>query len=221
MEDFATQRRSPRYRMSLPVLYRSLPEGVRVGAGWTQDLSEGGSCVQLDERVWPGTSLNFRLQTERGFIELTARVAWSGETHPEGGTLHGVTFVQVPAVQRQALQGLLHSKQEARETGVRLPLVLSVSCRPKGQPGPPLYGRTGDISRGGLSLRLLHAFPPGMALEITIHAPKGPIPAEGMITWVAPPETRRPGELIQHGLRFTTLDWSTPLSLGLVVAESG
>jgi c-di-GMP-binding flagellar brake protein YcgR len=196
-----------------------MPEGTRVGAGWTQDLGEGGACVRLDERVWPGTSLHFRLQTDRGSIELTARVTWSEEAHSESGTLHGVTFVQVPAVQRKALKELLHTKQEVRESGVRLPLALSVSCRPKGRPGPPLYGRTGDISRGGLSVRLLHAFPPGMALEITIHTPKGPIPAEGMVAWVAPPEERKPGELIQHGLRFTTLDFPTSLSFGLAAVE--
>ena len=65
---------------------------------------------------------------------------------------HGVTFNQVPAAQRQALRDLLRSKEHARESGVRLPLVLSVSCRPKGRSGPPLYGRTGDVSRGGLWL---------------------------------------------------------------------
>jgi hypothetical protein len=58
-----------------------------------------------------------------------------------------------------------------------------------------------------------------MALEITIHTPKGPIPAEGMVAWVAPPEERKPGELIQHGLRFTTLDFPTSLSFGLAAVE--
>jgi hypothetical protein len=176
--------------------------------------------VELDERVWPGTRLQIRLQTDSGSVELMAEVAWSGRPNPEGGTIHGVTFIHVPAAQRRALRDLLGSKTHPRESGMRLPLVLAVSCRPKGKPGPPLYGRTGDISRGGLSLRLLHAFPPGMTLEITLHTPKGPIPAEGMIAWVAPPEKRRPGQLIQHGLRFTTLDWSTSLSLGLAAVES-
>jgi hypothetical protein len=220
MEEYVIQRRFPRYRITLPVLYRFTPGSGGVGAGWTRDLSEGGSCVELDERLWPGTPLQFRLHTDRGSIELKAQVAWSGQSNPDGGNIHGLTFIQVPAPQRQALRDLLRTKEDTRESGIRVPLVLAVSCRPKGRTGPPLYGRTGDISRGGLSLRLLHAFPPGMKMEITLHTPKGPIPAEGMIAWVAPPERRRPGQLIQHGLRFTTLDWSTSLSLGLVAAES-
>lgn len=219
MEEYLIQRRFPRYRMTLPVLYRSTPGSGSVGAGWTRDLSEGGSCVELDERIWPRTPLQIRLHTDRGSFELKAKVAWLGQPNPDGGNLHGVTFIQVPAAQRQELRDLLRTKEDTRESGIRLPLVLAVSCRPKGRTGPPLYGRTGDISRGGLSLRLLHAFPPGMRLEITLHTPKGPIPAEGMIAWVAPPERRRPGQLIQHGLRFTTLDWSTSLSLGLVAVE--
>ena len=220
MEDFTIQRRYPRYRIALPVLYRSTPEAISLGAGWTRDLSEGGACVELDECLWSGTSFQIRLQTDRGSIELKAQVAWIGQPNPEGGTLHGATFIQIPAVQRQALRDLLSVKMKARESGLRLPLVLSVSCRPKGRVGPPLYGRTSDISRGGLSLRLLHVIPPGMALEITLHTPKGPLPAEGKITWVAPPARRKPGQLIQHGLQFTTLDWSTSLYLGLVAAES-
>ncbi len=153
-------------------------------------------------------------------LMLKGQVAWSGQPNPDGGNILGVTFIQVPAAQRQTLRDLLRTKEDSRESGIRVPLVLAVSFRPKGRPGPPLYGRTADISRGGLSLRLLHAFPPGMRLEITIHTPKGPLSAEGMIAWVASPERRRPGQLIQHGLRFTSLEWSTSLSLGLVAVES-
>ena len=221
MEEHVTQPRFPRYRMSLPVLYRSTPGFGSVGAGWTRDLSEGGACVELDERLWPATPVELRLHTDRGSIELKAQVVWSGQPNPDGGNIHGVTFIQVPATRGQALRDLLRTQEDSRESRIRLPLVLAVACRPKGRPGPPLYGRTGDISRGGLSLRLLHAFPPGMKLDIILHTPAGPLPAEGMIAWVAPPDRRRPGQLIHHGLRFTTLDWSISLSLGLGVVESG
>lgn len=220
MEEYTAERLLPRYRIGLPVLYKSRPDAVTVGAGWTRDMSEEGACVELDERLWPGTPLQIRLQTDRGSVELKAKVAWSGQPNLEGGNIHGVTFTQVPAAQRQELRDLLSPKKLARESGTRLPLVLAVSCRPKGKPGPTLYGRTGDISRGGLSLRLLHAVPPGMTLEITLHTLNGPLAVEGTIAWVAPPVRRRPGQLIQHGVRFTALDRSTSLALGLVAVES-
>jgi len=221
MSDWSIHRRFARYRISLPIVHRSIPTGIGAGVGWTRDLSEGGACVELGERLWPQTPIHLCLQTGRGHLEVEARVAWTAEPDSARGcTPHGLAFTKVAEDQLQALRDLILSREQVRQAGVRVPVALPVTFRPKGHSGPSLHGRTGNISRGGLSLRLLQAFPPGMALELTLHTRTGPLTAEGTIAWVAPPERRRPGELIPHGLRFTTFGWATSDSLGLVLAEA-
>jgi len=221
MSDWSIHRRFARYRISLPIVHRSMPTGIGAGVGLTRDLSEGGACVELGERFWPQTPIQLCLQTDRGHIEVEARVAWTGETDSARGcTPHGMAFTKFAEDQLQLLRDLILSREQVRQAGVRLPVTLPVTFRPKGHSGPSLHGRTGNISRGGLSLRLLQAFPPGTALEVTLQGHTGPLTAEGTIAWVAPPERRRPGELIPHGLRFTTFGWATSDSLGLVLAEA-
>ena len=217
MPDGPVHRQFPRYQLLLPFLYRATPAAIRVGVGWTRDLSEGGACVALAERLPPGSPRWLGLQTDRGPIDTGARVAWAEEAAPNGkGVLHGVTFTQISPEHRQALRDLLRA-QEGREAGVRLPVVLSVTCSLRGRAGPSLSGCTGDISRGGLSLRLLQPLPVGSALEITLHTPRGPLTVAGTVVWVVPPERQRAGQLITHGLRFAPLGWPTLLSLGLVL----
>jgi hypothetical protein len=123
---------------------------------------------------------------------------------------------------------VIYRKGERGDAGIRLPLEVSVTCQPRGEDGspiegrknePPIEGRTGDVGRGGISLRLPTALSPGAALDLTLHTPHGPLTAQGVVVWVAPPE-RRPSEgPIPHGLQFTKLGWSTMLSLGLLLAD--
>jgi hypothetical protein len=79
---------------------------------------------------------------------------------------------------------------------------------------------TGDISRGGLLLLVPEVLPPGSALHIILHTPKGQLAAEGEVVWVEPPGDRAVEPPFRHGLRFTSLGWSTSLSLGLFLAEA-
>lgn len=96
---------------------------------------------------------------------------------------------------------------------------LAVTCQPKAQPGATLDGRTGNISRSGLQLRLPQDLSPGTLLEITLHAPNGPLRVEGSIVWVDPPERRKSGQSIRHGVQFTSSTWSISHALGLVMAD--
>jgi len=83
---------------------------------------------------------------------------------------------------------------------------------------PPRQGRTGDISRAGLLLRLPEALPSDTDLEVTLQTSQGPLTAEGTIVWVEKEEARTPGGLIRHGFRFTNIGWSSELALGHLLA---
>jgi len=215
------QRRFPRYRISLPLLHRpKAATALRVGVGWSRDLSEGGGCVELAERLRPQRPVRILLQTDAGTIEAEARVVWRQDPAPaEGGILHGVAFTHITPGHLQALRDVLYRKGERGDAGIRLPLEVPVTCQPLAQDEPPIAGWTGDVGRGGLLLRLLTIVSPGTALDLTLHTPHGPLTAQGVVVWVATLDQRPAERPIPHGLRFTTRDWSTMLSLGLLLAD--
>jgi hypothetical protein len=66
-------------------------------------------------------------------------------------------------------------------------------------------------------LRLSRSLPPRTELEVILHMSSGPVKAEGVIAWAGSPEGREPGAPIPHGLRFTSLNWSSSLALGLLL----
>ena len=213
-----TLQRPPRYPMRLPFLHKpQAPAPVRAGVGWTRDLSEGGACVELAEALLPQMPLRIRLQTDQGPIEAEAQVVWTGEFRPgRGGVLHGIAFTHLAPTQLQALAGLLLFKGDMREAGVRMPVDLPVTCLSKG-PGATIRGRTGNVSRGGLRLRLPERLPPRTELDVILHMPTGPVKAAGVIAWAGSPEGQEPGAPIQHGMRFTSLSWASSLALGLLL----
>jgi hypothetical protein len=188
--------------------------------GWTHNMGEGGACVELTERLQPQRPIRVRLQTAKGAIELEARVVWSREASSAGGgILHGMAFTQVAPEQLEPLRELFLSEGPMRHAGVRWPLDVSVTCRPQDQTGLPVQGRTGDVGRGGLLLRLPETLPPGTRLEVTLHTPQEPLTVFGEVVWVEAAERQVPGNLIGHGLRFTSLGSSLSSALGLLLAE--
>ena len=110
--DWQARRLFPRYSIQLPLLHKTIPPAyARAGVGWTRNLSEGGACVELAERLQPRSPLHVLLRTDRGAIELEARVAWASEASADGGgVLHGLTFARIAPDQLQALQTLIISK---------------------------------------------------------------------------------------------------------------
>lgn len=221
MPEPSERRQFHRYPIHVPFLHKSEnPGSTSTGVGWTRDLSEGGACVELDRRLSAPTPLQVRLQTDRGAVEAEARVAWIGGRAPEGGgVLHGLAFSRIAPEHFKTLCDVLLPLALRRHTGIRLPLDLAVTCQPTNPPGPPLHGRTGNVNRGGLLLRLPRLLPPGTSLEVTLHTAKAPLTVEGMVVWVEPPEIWKPGESIGHGFQFTAPSWSTMLSLGLLLTE--
>ncbi len=225
MSEWPEPRCFSRYSIQLPVLHDAVsPRSTGSRAGWTRDLSEGGACLELDERLPVPSLLHIRLQTERGAIEVAAQVVWEAGAQEhgerEGGILHGVAFTHLSQDQLQALRELFLSHGQDRRAGVRLPLDFPVTYQPEDPTAAPLQGRAGDVSRGGLLLRLSHVLPLGTALKLTLDRPNGQITAEGEIVWVESPASRTAGQPIRHGLRFTALGWSRSLSLALLMTES-
>jgi hypothetical protein len=212
--------RFPRYQIRLPVLQKTAPTANRVEVGWTRDLSEGGACLELPTRLPSPSRIWLRLQADRGPIELEARVAWSGEPPAPGrGAVHGVAFLGTTGTQRLALHEMLAARGQASESGVRLLLDLPVTCRPGSEPESPLRGRTVELSRGGVLLLLDRPLPSGTSMEVRLHTPRGSLSAEGVVIWAGLPGEGCGSAPVQHGLRLTSLGWSTPLVLGLVLAD--
>ncbi len=221
MIDPPREREFRRYPIQIPLLHRALaPASIRPGVGWTRNLSEGGACLELAERLRPPMSVHVRLRTERRAIGLEAQVVWAGEPGVAGGgVLHGVAFTRITPGERQDVRDLFPSEGRVAQTAVRLPLEVSVTYQRKGRAGPPHPGWTGNASRGGLLLRLPQIVQPGTELELTLHTATGDLTAEGAIVWVESPERQSRGEVIRHGLRFTSLGWSNSLSLGYLLAS--
>jgi hypothetical protein len=220
MESSRAGQRFPRYQIQLPVLQKRTPTASRVEVGWTRDLSEGGACLDLPSRLPALARIWLRLQAERGSIELEARVAWSGEPPAPGrAAAHGVAFLEASAAQRLALHEMLAARKQASESGVRLLLDLPVTCRSGSEPGRQLRGRTVELSRGGVLLLIDRSLPAGTSLDVLLHTPRGSLIAKGVVVWADVSGEDRAGAPVQHGLRLTSLGWTTPLVLGLVLAD--
>lgn len=221
MPDSSAQRRHPRHPLILSILFKSKePAPVKVGVGWTRNVSDGGACLELAERFPLATPLSVILQTDQGSLGVEGKVAWvGGPTAGEGGVLHGVAFQEVTHEQLGALWKLVARKGQARQAAVRVPAKLAVLCRPKREAAPPLQGETGDISREGLLVYLPQVLPSMTPVEIILPTRRDPLTVEARVVWVESPEARLPGQPVRHGLRFTNLSWAHELTLGLLLAE--
>lgn len=221
MPDWLGQRRVSRYPIVVAALYtlESLPPGG-TGTGWTRDLSEGGACLELADRLEVSTSLRVLFRTDQGGITGAAQVIWVGEPDPTGGILHGMSFFRLAPGQREALRDLLLRRGRVWQAVVRVPLELPVTCQVKGQARPPLQGRTGNISRRGLALDLPLVIHPGTVLEVTLHTSHGPLAVDGTIVRVDPLDAQISGEPIRHGFQFTDISHATGMNLGRVLVEA-
>lgn len=212
--------RSSRYPIQLPLLFwRKAGTRTRVGAGWTRELGENGFTAELAERFEVQTLLRVRIQTDRGPIEAEAKIVWIAAATPAGAeNYYGITFTRIEADQLEALRDLILPLSMVAHAGMRLAMDLPVTCRPKGGQDQPLKGQTGEVSRGGMLLRLPQETAPGTVMDLTIHSANGPLVLEGAIVWTQAPEERKPAEMIDHGVRFTSSTWSVSLALGFLLA---
>ena len=221
MSEWAAQRRFPRYMVHLSLLYEiTLPANNGVRVGCTLEMSEGGTCIELAERLAPQTCLRIHLQTQSGPIDVEGRVVWAGAPDLPGGICHGVAFTQIAPAHLPVLRTLLCCPGPERRGGLRFQLDLPVTCHRNGRAGPPLHGRTGDISREGLLLHLPEVLTPGTALVVTLHTPTEPLTMGGQIVWADPPGVRTPGQLIAHGFLVTSRSHASAQALAPLLRES-
>jgi c-di-GMP-binding flagellar brake protein YcgR len=221
MTNWLGRRKYPRYPIVLPVRHEILaPDRPVVGAGWTKDLSEGGACLELSDQFEKSTVLHLSLRTDVGRISLEATVAWTGQPADTGALLHGVTFHPPSTRDREALQNLLIRKRMLWRATVRVRVDLPLTCLAKGQSKSPFHGRTENVSRGGLYLRLPIRCATGTALEVVLRTPAGPISAEGTVVRVEPLDAQILGAPIGHGLQFTQISASAQMELSRVLADA-
>jgi len=226
MTQTVSERRFPRYAVQVPVRHASAATPQAPSrVGWIRNLSQGGACIEMEERLPAPSSLQIRLQTDRGSVDVEAQVVWEAERAPEkpedgGGMLCGVAFTYLAPEQMQAIQTLLPAEGANRRSEVRVPMDLPVTCQARGSEGQPLEGKTGNISRGGLLLRLSQELPAGTLVDLTLHGTEGPIHGEGEVVWMDPPEQRMSGAPIKHGVRFTAMGWSRAQTLALLLTGS-
>jgi hypothetical protein len=179
--------------------------------------------VELAEPLPSRMPLFLRLQTDCGALAVEGQVAWAAEAKrtrvPGGGILHEITFTRMTPEHHQALRDLLLAQRRERRAGVRLPIDLPVLCKPQGAAPAPFRGGIGNLSRGGLMLCLDQPLPPGIVLDVTLRAPRGPITMAGEVVWVDPGYRQSFGDPIRHGVRFHPVDSAGPLALARVLSE--
>ena len=190
MPALLVERRFPRYAIQIPLLHKAETFQTNpFGIAWTRNLSEGGACVEFAAPLQPDSSLDLRLQTDRGAIAAAANVVWVGDSDLTGNSVpHGLTFRLLSSDQRRALQEVVTWGKEQRRADIRLSFEVSVTCQQAGSvQGPPIEGLTGDFSRGGLLLLLPQVLASGTLLALTLQTVRGPLTARGKIVWVESP----------------------------------
>jgi hypothetical protein len=214
-------RRVERHALQLPIRYiPAAAEKAPSQAGWTRDLSEAGAALELNERLPLASRLQVWLFTEQGSLTAEAQVVWEAPVPGEGGgVLHGVAFTSLAAEQVEAIRRLASGERGGRRTGPRLAFQHPVTCQLPGEQGETVTGETGNVSRGGLLLRLALALPSGSPIAFSLPAPQGAISGAGEINWVGPAGDRAPGEPVRHGIHFTALGWAHAWVLALLVTD--
>jgi hypothetical protein len=216
-----TGRQFQRHALQFPIRY--LPaeaDSTRLQTGWTHNLSEGGVAVELNERLPPATRLRVWLFTDRGSLPVEGQVVWEVPApQTSGGVLHGVAFTTLTPEQVEDLRRLTSPEEIGRRGAPRFSVHRPITCRVQEGEAGPVDGETGNVSRGGLLLRMTLALPLGTTIAFTLPTPQGAITGTGEVDWVEAPERHAPGEPIHHGFRFTAMGWADACALAVLVTD--
>lgn len=171
---WAAQRRHARYAVTLTAIYRvHAAPGVPVPhpkPGETANVSEAGACLNLPERLSPGTTLDLMLRGEAALYTFRAEVVWAGEAAPSP-IPHGVRL-EALSRQDQLAWGLLLFEQHQRgsQRATRIAVELPARCLVEGR-ATSLPGDVQNLGVGGLRILLPQLLPVGTAVTVAITSP--------------------------------------------------
>jgi hypothetical protein len=222
--------RPPRFLVALPakvtVVDRAGPGDDRVFTAVTANVSDGGMALDLPEALPPWIPVEVQVETPEGIIALEAVVLWHEglEGRREGvGVRHGFLLSQIPPPARQGWEALLrgvgHLMPSTREN-TRFPLGARAVCQVLGRAGPPLEGRTENISRGGLGLLLPERLTAGTGVEVEVLTRQEPLHMGGRVIWSSPLPVGTKVLAYRHGVVREAGDWPHDFVLDLYLQEA-
>lgn len=118
----AERRRSVRVTSDIPIRYNLPSNQKEFKASRTKNISTGGACTVLNEKLSSGTKLiaEISLPNHRPPVILTAQVVWTSEetTQPDpSGIRHfnvGIEFINISPRDRDRLRTFIDKTQESQ-----------------------------------------------------------------------------------------------------------
>ncbi len=199
----AEQGRHLRYDACLPVVCRAVArteEAPLSLIGMTRNVSLGGLQAELPAAP-PEGAVEILLRVGERAVTAQGRLAWSRPV-PEG-TRCGFAFIGMEAGHAAVWEAFLAQQggPTPRLHG-RLAMDLSITCRLRGRPGRDLAGRLGNVSDGGMLVRLPAPLEVGQEMDVTLLTPETPLVVSATVAWGDRAPLPDEGGLIRHGLRF-------------------
>lgn len=222
--------RPPRFLVALPakvtVVDQVGPGDHRVFTAVTANVSDGGMALDLPEALAPWSPVEVQVETGEGTVVLEAVVLWHedlGRRRGDAGVRHGFLLSQIPPAARRGwealLRGLGHLRPSTRGN-TRFPLEARAVCQVMGRAGPPLEGRTENMSRGGLGLLLPERLPAGTGIEVEVLTRQEPLRMGGRVIWSSPLPVGTRGLAYRHGVVREAGDWPHDFVLDLYLQEA-
>ncbi|MFQ5882513.1 MAG: PilZ domain-containing protein [Candidatus Methylomirabilales bacterium] len=204
-----------RYAIQAPVLYKRLDreEPSQTGIGWTEELGERGACLKLQTVLLAECRLGLVIFAEPEVVEAEARVLWVRPGGQRNLYYHGVEFLHLlPAYYQSLLKALPSEKSLQQQAFRRFVITLPLFCQIVRANTPPLEGKTGNISRGGVMISLPQQVPPRSKVKVALQAPQTE-PIRGKVRWVG--DSRDDSGLIRHGIEFLWGPLAPEMFLGI------
>ena len=215
------QGRHLRYDACLPVVCRAMArteEAPLSLIGTTRNVSLGGLQAELPAAP-PEGAVEILLRVGERAVTAQGRLAWA---HPvPEGTRCGFAFIGMEAEHAAVWEAFLAQQggPTPRLHG-RLAMDLPITCRLRRRPGLDLPGRLGNVSDGGMLVRLPAPLETGQEMDVTLLTAETPLVVSAAVAWGDRAPLPDGGDLIRHGLRFLPPVAEGPLRQDLFLARA-